>query len=47
MLIWSVREGCGTAVKLDGLNVIAVVRTDGTLGDLAINRQRQSRAYCR
>ena len=34
MLIWSVREGSWNGVKLDGLNVIAVVRTDGTLGDL-------------
>ena len=30
---WSVREGSWNGVKLDGLNVIAVVRTDGTLGD--------------
>jgi hypothetical protein len=34
MLVWSVREGAWNGVKLDGLNVIAVVRTDGTLGDL-------------
>src|SRR2546428_11030232 len=34
MLVWSVREGSWNGVKLDGLNVIAVVRTDGTLGDL-------------
>jgi len=34
MLVWSVREGAWKGVKLDGLNVIAVVRTDGTLGDL-------------
>ena len=34
MLVWSVREGTWNGVKLDGLNVIAVVRTDGTLGDL-------------
>src|SRR5205823_9013855 len=34
MLIWSVREGSWNGVMLDGLNVIAVVRTDGTLGDL-------------
>src|SRR5438552_4964133 len=33
MLVWSVREGSWNGVKLDGLNVIAVVRTDGTLGD--------------
>jgi hypothetical protein len=34
MLVWAVREGAWNGVKLDGLNVIAVVRTDGTLGDL-------------
>jgi len=34
MLVWSVREGSWNGVKLDGLNVIAIVRADGTLGDL-------------
>src|ERR1044071_8365389 len=34
MLVWSIREGAWNGVKLNGLNVIAVVRTDGTLGDL-------------
>jgi hypothetical protein len=34
MLVWAVRKGTWNGVKLDGLNVIAVVRTDGTLGDL-------------
>src|SRR5437773_10593597 len=34
MLVWSIREGAWNGVKLDGLNVIAVVRADGTLGDL-------------
>ena len=34
MLVWAIREGAWNGVKLDGLNVIAVVRTDGTLGDL-------------
>lgn len=34
MLVWSVREGTWNGVRLDGLNVIAVVCTDGTLGDL-------------
>lgn len=34
MMVWSVREGTWDGVRLDGLNVIAVVRTDGTLGDL-------------
>ena len=34
MLVWSIREGSWNGVKLDGLNVIAIVRADGTLGDL-------------
>ncbi len=34
MLVWSVREGTWNGVRLDGLNVIAVVCADGTLGDL-------------
>jgi len=34
MLVWSIREGAWNGVKLDGLSVIAVVRADGTLGDL-------------
>src|SRR3989440_9622353 len=34
ILVWSVREGTWNGIKLDGLNVIAVVRTDGTLGDV-------------
>src|SRR5437773_5982530 len=34
MLVWAIREGAWNGVTLDGLNVIAVVRTDGTLGDL-------------
>lgn len=34
ILVWSVREGTWNGAKLDGLNVIAVVRTDGTLGDV-------------
>src|SRR6266498_5810395 len=34
MMVWAVREGSWNGVRLDGLNVIAVVRTDGTLGDL-------------
>src|SRR5437879_161263 len=34
MLCWSVRDWSWNGVKLDGLNVIAIVRTDGTLGDL-------------
>src|SRR5438552_8529317 len=34
MLLWSVREGSWNGVNLAGLSVMAVVRTDGTLGDL-------------
>src|SRR5438874_5587965 len=34
ILVWSVREGTWNGIKLDGLSVIAVVRTDGTLGDV-------------
>jgi len=35
ILTWSIREGDVDGVKLDGLNVIAVVRADETLGDVA------------
>jgi hypothetical protein len=34
MLFWSVREGAWNGTKLDGLHVMAVVKTDGTLGNL-------------
>ena len=34
ILVWSVRQGGWQGVALDGLSVIAVVRTDDTLGDL-------------
>src|SRR5439155_156434 len=34
ILVWSVREGNWKGTSLNGLSVIAVVRTDGTLGDL-------------
>ena len=33
-LFWAVREGAWQGVKLDGLGVMAVVRADGTLGDV-------------
>lgn len=33
ILVWAVREGKWNGVALDGLKVIAVVRTDQTLGD--------------
>ncbi|HWN96753.1 MAG TPA: DUF1326 domain-containing protein [Methylomirabilota bacterium] len=34
MMFWSVREGAWKGTKLDGLNVMVVVKVDGTLGDL-------------
>src|SRR5256885_2955352 len=34
ILVWSVRQGAWKGVALDGLSVIVIVRTDGTLGDL-------------
>src|SRR5205823_11075631 len=34
VMVWSVRNGSWKGVALDGLNVIAVVRTDDTMGDL-------------
>jgi len=33
MLVWSVRTGSWKGARLDGLSVIAVVKTDDTLGD--------------
>jgi hypothetical protein len=35
ILVWSVREGSWNGTSLGGLSVIAVVCTDGTLGDLS------------
>jgi len=40
ILVWSVRHGTWNGVPLDGLNVIAVVRADGTLGDLRYQPRR-------
>jgi hypothetical protein len=34
MLVWSVKEGTWEGTSLDGLSVIAVVRTDATLGNM-------------
>jgi hypothetical protein len=34
MMVWSIRAGSWQGTKLDGLKVIAVVRTDNTLGDM-------------
>ncbi|HEY0549201.1 MAG TPA: DUF1326 domain-containing protein [Verrucomicrobiae bacterium] len=39
MMLWSVREGTWKGTKLDGLRVMAVVKTDGTLGDLKYQPQ--------
>jgi hypothetical protein len=33
ILVWSINQGSWQGVPLDGLSVIAVIRTDGTLGD--------------
>jgi len=35
ILTWAVREGTWNGTRLDGLKVIAVVRTDNTMGDQA------------
>ncbi len=35
ILTWAVREGTWNGTRLDGLRVIAVVRTDNTMGDQA------------
>jgi hypothetical protein len=43
MLVWSVREGTWKGIQLDGLSIVAVVETDGTLGDLKYE-PRQGRA---
>jgi hypothetical protein len=34
VMAWSIRNGAQDGVQLDGLNVIAVVKADGTLGDV-------------
>jgi hypothetical protein len=39
MLVWAVREGAWKGTKLDGLNVMVVVKTDGSLGDLKYQPQ--------
>src|SRR6188474_1423578 len=39
MMFWSVREGSWKGTKLDGLRVMAVVKTGGTLGDLQYQPQ--------
>src|SRR5215207_9417462 len=34
IMVWSVKEGSWQGTSLDGLSVIAVVRTDATLGNM-------------
>src|SRR5438874_485326 len=34
VMVWAIRAGNWKGVALDGLNVIVVVKTDGTMGDL-------------
>ncbi|MBI4662736.1 MAG: DUF1326 domain-containing protein [Verrucomicrobia bacterium] len=34
ILVWKVRQGIWRGTSLEGLSVIAVIKTDGTLGDL-------------
>ena len=34
ILVWKIRQGVWRGTSLDGLNVIAIVQTDNTLGDL-------------
>ena len=43
ILIWSVRDGNWQGIELGGLSVIAVVRTDATLGD-QLNQPRHGKA---
>src|SRR5213592_2795415 len=37
MLVWRVKHGAWNGAALDGLSVVAVVQTDGTLGDVSLN----------
>lgn len=39
-MVWNVGEGAWKGVKLDGLSVVAVVRTPGTMGDLLQDPQQ-------
>jgi hypothetical protein len=38
MMVWSIREGMWRGQRLDGLKVIAVLRTDSTLADVHFHR---------
>ena len=44
IMSWSIHDGAFNGVKLDGLNVIAVVQAQNTLGD--VNRFPQPGAAC-
>jgi hypothetical protein len=44
ILLWAVKEGQWQGVDLSGLSVIAVVRTDDTLGDLSVRPRDGSAA---
>lgn len=37
MLVWRVKQGAWKGTSLDGLSVVAVVRTEGTLGDVSLD----------
>ena len=37
MLVWRVKHGAWKGASLDGLSVVAIVRTDATLGDVSLN----------
>jgi len=37
MLVWRVKHGAWKGTALDGLSVVAVLQTDGTLGDVRLN----------
>ena len=45
IMVWSIRDGNWKGTALDGLSVIAVVRTDGTLGDLHYQPRSLSGAH--
>jgi hypothetical protein len=40
ILSWSIRQGSFEGVKLDGLNVLAVVRAENTMGDVNLSPQK-------
>ena len=39
MMFWSVREGSWNGARLDGLSVMAIVKTEATLGDVTFQPQ--------